>query len=130
MRGLFTQTVALRLRSAEETVMVLGDGMSKIAPAHRISPTHPGTAWVVEDTGAADRVRADYWPDSLIRGQSRRYATEVHGDIRPDHGGSEPEVTPAPSEERVRTPRATRKPRTPRQPRQAAVGDVPEDGAA
>ena len=38
MRGLFTQTVALRLRSAEETVMVLGDGMTHTAPAHRISP--------------------------------------------------------------------------------------------
>ncbi|HET7415184.1 MAG TPA: FtsK/SpoIIIE domain-containing protein, partial [Arthrobacter sp.] len=50
MRGLFTQTVALRLRSVEETVMVLGDGMSRTAPAHRISPTSQGTAWVVEDT--------------------------------------------------------------------------------
>ena len=39
MRGLFTQTIALRLRSVEETVMVLGDGMSRVAPAHRISPT-------------------------------------------------------------------------------------------
>ena len=67
MRGLFTQTIALRLRSADETVMMLGDGMTHTAPAHRISPTYPGTAWVVEDTGAADRVRADYWPDNLIR---------------------------------------------------------------
>ena len=39
MRGLFTQTVALRLASADETVMVLGEGMTRIAPAHRISPT-------------------------------------------------------------------------------------------
>jgi S-DNA-T family DNA segregation ATPase FtsK/SpoIIIE len=77
MRGLFTQTVALRLRSPEETVMVLGDGMTRVAPAHRISPTYPGTAWVVEDTGTADRVRADYWPDELIRDLSTRYATTV-----------------------------------------------------
>ena len=77
MRGLFTQTVALRLRSSDETVMVLGDGMTHVAPAHRISPTHPGTAWVVEDTGAADRVRADYWPDDLIRDLSRRYAARA-----------------------------------------------------
>ncbi|WP_271188317.1 FtsK/SpoIIIE domain-containing protein, partial [Maricaulis virginensis] len=36
MRGLFTQTIALRLRSAMETNMVLGDGMAPFAPAHRI----------------------------------------------------------------------------------------------
>jgi S-DNA-T family DNA segregation ATPase FtsK/SpoIIIE len=136
MRGLFTQTVALRLRSAEETVMVLGDGMSKVAPAHRISPTHPGTAWVVDDTGAADRVRADFWPDPLIRDLSRRYATEVHSDIRPEDGGTEPEGARATSEVPVSAPRAPRKPRTPRQSRQDrsarqdAVRDVPEDGAA
>jgi S-DNA-T family DNA segregation ATPase FtsK/SpoIIIE len=83
MRGLFTQTVALRLRSSEETVMVLGDGMTHTAAAHRISPAHPGTAWVVEDTGAADRVRADFWPDNLIRDVSTRYATEVRVDPTP-----------------------------------------------
>jgi S-DNA-T family DNA segregation ATPase FtsK/SpoIIIE len=44
MRGLFTQTIALRLRSVEETVMVLGEGAARIAPAHRISPVAPGTA--------------------------------------------------------------------------------------
>ena len=38
MRGLFTQTVALRLRSAEETRMVLGDGMAAGAGA----PDQPG----------------------------------------------------------------------------------------
>ena len=81
MRGLFTQTIALRLRSVEETVMVLGDGMSRVAPAHRISPTHPGTGWVVEDTGAADRVRADYWPDALIRDLS--HAVRHRGPPRP-----------------------------------------------
>jgi S-DNA-T family DNA segregation ATPase FtsK/SpoIIIE len=66
MRGLFTQTVALRLRSIEETIMVLGEGAAAIAPAHRISPRAPGTAWIVDDTGAVDRVRADYWPDEVI----------------------------------------------------------------
>jgi len=83
MRGLFTQTVALRLRSPEETLMVLGDGMTHAAPAHRISPAFPGTGWVVEDTGAADRVRADFWPDHLIRDVSTRYATEVRVDTTP-----------------------------------------------
>jgi DNA segregation ATPase FtsK/SpoIIIE, S-DNA-T family len=127
MRGLFTQTIALRLRSVEETVMVLGDGMSRVAPAHRISPLHPGTGWVVDDTGAADRVRADYWPDALIRELSQRYATEVHIDIAEtstDEMGADPVAEP------IRKPRAPRKSRAPRQPRQASQADVPQDGAA
>jgi S-DNA-T family DNA segregation ATPase FtsK/SpoIIIE len=77
MRSLFTQTVALRLRSADETAMVLGDGMHRLAPAHRISPSRPGTGWIVEDTGAADRVRADYWPDGLIRSIAARCAADL-----------------------------------------------------
>lgn len=67
MRGLFTQTIALRLRSPEETTMVLGEGMAALAPAHRILPGCPGTGWIVAEDGSADRVRADYWPDDLIR---------------------------------------------------------------
>ena len=67
MRGLFTQTVALRLRSAEETRMVLGDGMAALAPAHRISPAAPGTGYVVGDDGTVDLVRADWWSDELVR---------------------------------------------------------------
>jgi S-DNA-T family DNA segregation ATPase FtsK/SpoIIIE len=108
MRGLFTQTGALRLRSTEETVMVLGEGMTRIAPAHRISPTFPGTGWVVEDTGAADRVRADYWPDPLIRDLATRYATTVRIDPTP------PDPDPAPASEPgpVRRPRSARRPRT------------------
>ena len=112
MRGLFTQTVALRLRSGDETVMVLGDGMTRVAPAHRISPTFPGTAWVVDDTGAADRVRADYWPDDLIRKLATRYRTDVRIDLTP----------PATAEshnlhfDEAAAPRA-RKPRSPRTPR-------------
>ena len=69
MRGLFTQTIALRLRSAEETRMVLGDGTAAAAPAHRVSPAAPGCGWVIEDDGTADRVRADHWPDPLVRGR-------------------------------------------------------------
>ena len=113
MRGLFTQTVALRLRSSEETMMVLGDGMTRIAPAHRISPTFPGTAWVVEDTGAADRVRADYWPDDLIRDVADRYATTVKHEPPPA------EPTSDSKEETVPRPR---KPRSPRKPRTTEVG--------
>ena len=77
MRGLFTQTIALRLRSAEETRMVLGDGTATLAPAHRISPAAPGCGWLVDDDGTADRVRADHWPDPLVRAVATRYPAPV-----------------------------------------------------
>jgi S-DNA-T family DNA segregation ATPase FtsK/SpoIIIE len=80
MRGLFTQTIALRLRTGEETSMVLGDGMAKLAPAHRINPGCPGTAWVVEDSGAVDRARATYWPDDAIREAARLWCRPEHTD--------------------------------------------------
>lgn len=67
MRGLFTQTIALRLRSRDEVAMVLGDGLADAAPAHRINPNEPGTGYVVAEDGSTMRVRADCWPDSLIR---------------------------------------------------------------
>ena len=78
MRGLFTQTIALRLRTGEETSMVLGDGMAKLAPAHRINPACQGTAWVVEDSGAVDRARATYWPDDAIREAARLWGRRDH----------------------------------------------------
>ncbi|MFE6506391.1 FtsK/SpoIIIE domain-containing protein [Nocardioides sp. NPDC057767] len=67
MRGLFTQTIALRVRSAMETNMVLGDGMATQAAAHRILKAAQGTAWIIDEDGSTDRIRADYWPDELIR---------------------------------------------------------------
>ena len=73
MRGLFTQTIALRLRSRDEVAMVLGDGLADTAPAHRISPDLPGTGYVIEEDGATLRVRADYWPDTLIRTVATQY---------------------------------------------------------
>ncbi|OBK13131.1 cell division protein FtsK [Mycobacterium asiaticum] len=76
MRGLFTQTVALRLRSRDEVTMVLGDGMADRAPAHRISPNEPGTGYVVTEDGSTTRVRADYWPDSLIRSVANEYSNK------------------------------------------------------
>lgn len=103
MRGLFTQTVALRLRSSDETAMVLGDGMARVAPAHRISPAHPGTAWLVDDAGAADRVRADYWPDELIRVVASRYATEEQAELVQVSEKAEPLK---PARPRSRRPRA------------------------
>ncbi|GAB3920218.1 hypothetical cell division FtsK/SpoIIIE protein [Microlunatus endophyticus] len=105
MRGLFTQTIALRLRSPEETIMVLGDGMAARGPAHRISPTGPGTGWLVEDTGQVDRVRADYWPDPLIRQVAHHYPTRVLSDLR----SAEPEAAGSRADEpRLRQPRQSR----------------------
>ena len=73
MRGLFTQTIALRLRSRDEVAMVLGDGLADAAPAHRINPNEPGTGYVIAEDGSTMRVRADYWPDSLIRSVAQEY---------------------------------------------------------
>lgn len=73
MRGLFTQTVALRLRSRDEVAMVLGDGLADAAPAHRINPNQPGTGYVIAEDGSTMRVRADFWTDSLIRSVAQEY---------------------------------------------------------
>ncbi len=67
MRELFTQTIALRLASASETWMVLGDGLAALAPAHKIARTMPGTGYVVTDDGAVERVRADFWANDFSR---------------------------------------------------------------
>ncbi|TDK89695.1 cell division protein FtsK [Mycobacterium paragordonae] len=73
MRGLFTQTIALRLRSREEVAMVLGDGMADKAPAHRISPDRPGTGYIIAEDGHTTKVRSDYWSDDQIRSTARKY---------------------------------------------------------
>lgn len=73
MRGLFTQTIALRLRSREEVAMVLGDGMADRAPAHRISPDRPGTGYVIAEDGQATKVRSDFWSDNQIRSTAKQY---------------------------------------------------------
>lgn len=133
LRGLFTQTIALRLRSAEETRMVLGDGTAALAPAHRISPSTPGTAWVIEEDGAADRVRADFWPDELVRDVATHHpapyvpdvtaATEcveaVH-DTEIDLGPAEDVEPGGVTSARSRKPRPPRQPRAPRRPRASA----------
>lgn len=110
MRGLFTQTVALRLRSIEESIMVLGEGAAAIAPAHRISPRAPGTAWIVDDTGAVDRVRAHYWPDDVIAKVAQEYRTTVSVEFPPDEATDEFDWDLE----------ASRRLRPPRKPRQKA----------
>lgn len=73
MRGLFTQTVALRLQSAEEVGMVLGTGMTEEAPAHRIPDDLRGAGYLVTEEGTVARVRAHFWPDSLIKATAARF---------------------------------------------------------
>ncbi|GAA2497134.1 hypothetical protein [Terrabacter carboxydivorans] len=132
LRGLFTQTIALRLRSADETRMVLGDGAATAAPAHRISPSTPGTAWVIEEDGTADQVRADFWPDQLVREVAILHPAPVAEDPAPDvevspvdaaksvvaplidRAGVHPASSTVPAGSRARKPRAPRKPRQPR----------------
>lgn len=74
-RGLFTQTIALRIASADEVRMVLGQGMSDEAPAHRIPTDMPGTGYLVTEEGSVARVRAHYWSDALIKATAARYPT-------------------------------------------------------
>lgn len=149
MRGLFTQTIALRLRGSEETRMVLGDGMAALAPAHRLSPDAPGSAWLVEDDGHADRVRADYWTDHRIRQAAAVYpAPGANLDASPTQAASGspagPQDSPPPQNPSAREageaatvtdlptgqPPAARprRPRAPRKPRAARPADREDDG--
>ncbi len=73
MRGLFTQTIALRLRSRDEVAMVLGDGLADVAPAHRISPNDPGTGYVIDEDGQVTKVRSDFWTDGQINATAKKY---------------------------------------------------------
>lgn len=74
-RGLFTQTVGLRLRDRVETGMVLGDGaVAAGAMCHEISPRTPGVAYVLAEDGAPpERVRAAYAADEQIRDAALGY---------------------------------------------------------
>ena len=140
-RGLFTQTIALRLASADEVRMVLGQGMSDEAPAHRIPMNMPGTGYLVTEEGSVARVRAHYWPDHLIKATAARYPTAKRWvppleetstagtqfvqaiSTEPDEGGQPP---------RPRSPRK-RSPRRPAHTTEATnvialegIGDAPE----
>lgn len=72
-RGLFTQVIALRLRSKGEVVMVLDETVADKARAHRISITAQGTGYIIDEDGSIDRVRADYWPDSILKQVAKLY---------------------------------------------------------
>lgn len=73
-RGLFTQTIGLRLRDRVETAMVLGDGaVLDGAACHEISSTTPGVAYVLPEAGLPQRVRAAYYSDEQIREAEAAY---------------------------------------------------------
>jgi S-DNA-T family DNA segregation ATPase FtsK/SpoIIIE len=118
MRELFTQTIALRLASASETRMVLGDGYGDLAPAHRIDRTMPGTGYVVGDDGTVERVRADFWSDDSIRMVASRYPAPSQGAVENDDRAPgeliamlAPDTdTPSTTTTRQRTPRSTNEP--------------------
>lgn len=99
-RGLFTQTVGLRLRDRVETAMVLGDG-AVVAGAlcHEISPDAPGVAYVLPDDGRPpERVRAALITDDMIRDIAARFAAPRQI----------PVVVPSPPAQEERPPRAPR----------------------
>jgi S-DNA-T family DNA segregation ATPase FtsK/SpoIIIE len=102
VRGLFTQTIGLRLRDALETSMVLGEGMrEKGALCHHIPPTLPGVAYVIpEDGGDPVRVRASYASDEVIRWAATTYEAPRHEVIQVP--------TAAPSDTDAPSPRSTR----------------------
>ncbi|MDM7856655.1 FtsK/SpoIIIE domain-containing protein [Cellulomonas alba] len=116
MRELFTQTIALRVASASETRMVLGDGYGDLAPAHRIDRTMPGAGYVVRNDGVVERVRADFWSDELIRSVADRYPAAREARFA-DHGAAPGELLRLPVPELTVFPAAGRRdPRTPRDP--------------
>ena len=103
-RSLFTQTVALRLRSASEVTMVLGDGMAALAPAHRVSPAAPGT-------GTSSTKTAPWTGSAPISGPTPSSGTSPPATLRAS-------AKPSPRPHTPRTPARRGRPRsTPRTPR-------------
>lgn len=106
-RGLFTQTIGLRLRDAMETAMVLGEGMrDKGALCHRIPPMMPGVGYIVPDDGSDPvRVRAGTVTDEMIRAAAREYpAPRQRPIVIPEPAAAEPATA-----SRSRRPRRTTK---------------------
>ncbi|WP_454129620.1 FtsK/SpoIIIE domain-containing protein [Microbacterium aurum] len=99
-RGLFTQTVGLRLRDRVETAMVLGDGaVAAGALCHEISPDTPGVGYVLPDDGRPpERVRAALITDDMIHDIAARFAAPRQI----------PVVVPSPPAQEERPPRAPR----------------------
>lgn len=99
-RGLFTQTVGLRLRDRTETAMVLGDGAAAAGVlCHEIPASTPGVAYVVPEIGPPVRVRAAFAEDAQIKEAAETYAAPRPRPI---------EVVEKQIETKPRRPRASR----------------------
>lgn len=101
-RGLFLQTVGLRLRDRHETAMVLGEGPAQLASCDRIPLDRPGTAYVLgAEGGAPELVRAAFVDDDEIRRLSDEYPA-----LRPRPIVPQPKEEPAEQTRRTRGRRA------------------------
>lgn len=105
MRGLFTQTIGLRLRDALETSMVLGEGMRELgAQCHLIPSTLPGVAYMVPEDGSAPiRVRAGNVTDEMIRSTADRFAAPRQRPLMPAPATDNSDETPRPRRSRRST---------------------------
>ncbi len=79
MRGLFTQTLGLRLRDRSETDMVIGPHARKFGAACELIPSSlPGVGWMVPDSGGpAVRFRLGYVTDVDIQTAATRFPTHT-----------------------------------------------------
>jgi len=100
MRGLFTQTLGMRLRDATETDMVVGSHARHVGAACELIPaTLPGVGWMVPDSGGQPvRFRLGHVTDTDIRVAARRFPAAVRLPI----------TVPEPSQDKPRASRATR----------------------
>lgn len=103
-RGLFLQTIALRLRDRTETAMVLGEGaIESGALSHTIALETPGVAYVVPEDGSAPvRVRAPFISDDDLAAAALTYFAPRQ---RPIVIPAEPE--PKPRRPRTRSTRSS-----------------------
>jgi S-DNA-T family DNA segregation ATPase FtsK/SpoIIIE len=101
MRGLFTQTLGLRLRDSSETDMVVGAYARHVGAACELIPaTLPGVGWMVPDSGGQPvRFRLGHVTDTDIRLAAQRFPAAARLPI------TIPEPTPD-------KPRASRSART------------------
>jgi S-DNA-T family DNA segregation ATPase FtsK/SpoIIIE len=109
MRGLFTQTLGLRLRDWAETDMILGPAARQAGAAcEQIPASLPGVGWMVTDTGGPPvRFRLAQVTDADIAAAATRFPTPYRLPL-PDNPPAD-----AASQE-AGAPRQPRKPRTPR----------------
>lgn len=75
MRGLFTQTLGLRLRDWTETDMVVGTHARQVGAACELIPASlPGVGWMVPDSGGQPmRFRLAHVTDADIRESAGRF---------------------------------------------------------